>query len=355
MNISKVMGIGIGRAGNVLLDEFLKIDGRLKGLYVNSAYGDFEGLAKLSPDTNTYIFSGTNGSGRDRGFAQTMMADNWQGLAEYVMKYPMHDTIVVFFSMDGGTGSGITPKTLQIIKRGCPDKKIIAVGIVPDANKADKISLENTINCWNELLDGFEANNVDSIILIDNSKRDTFKEVNKKAVSDIYDALNMNGKCEEGSIDDRDARRTLTAHGFGYILSLGEGLEIPTAISQAMQSSVFAIPNSYVCDFLAISTKDYRASSIVNEFEIMETSYVAHNEEHNTIVLGGCEEPSEVIENIKLAYDKLINQRPQRDKIKRTVVNITPPNTNNKTKTEDTPQKTRITAKEMNSLFEGLF
>lgn len=363
MDITRIMGIGIGRAGNVLLNEFLKKDRRLTGLFVNSAYGDVEDLEKFDAKKNSYIFAGGSGSGRDREYAKEFLADHFQALADRVSRYPNQDVIYVFFSLDGGTGSGISPKFLQVLSRTCPDKKINVVGVLPDFNKSDKLSLENTINCWKELGDIINPEDespsiIDGVLFIDNSKRQTYSEVNEKAIGDLYASFNMNGKCEDGSIDDNDAKRTLTDKGYSLILTLEDEFEdVKDAINHAIKTTVFAKPNQYLCNYLAVSMLDYDVNEVAAQFEYQETAYRANNNKQNIIAMGGCEEPSEVIETIKIAYDDFMDRISKRSKSKRAVIDLNSPS-NDKGKTKKKPDvktSTRFTADDLDDLFSDLF
>lgn len=363
MDLTRILGIGIGRGGNVLLNELLKKDARISGLFVNSAYGDTEDLEKFDTNKNAYIFAGTNGTGRDRDNAKEFLKDQIQGLADRVSRYPNQDVIYVFFSLDGGTGSGTAPIFLNVLRRTCPDKKINVVGIIPDFNNADKLSLENTINCWKDIdkiifdEDGDYRNVVDSVMYVDNSKRKTFIEVNEKAISDLYNSLQMNGKCDIGSIDDGDAKRTLTAKGFSFILTLDDDFNnVKDAINDAIKHSVFAKPNQYICDYVAISVKDYNIEKVRDQFEYNETAYVASNDRHNVIAMGGCDEPSEVIETVKMAYDDLLKKINSRERGKRAKVDLEV-NTNSKVKNDKKLSKspTKMSGKELQDLFSDLF
>lgn len=362
MDITKIMGIGIGRAGNVLLDEFLQKDARLTGLFVNSAYVDTEGLKKFDKDKNAYIFAGTSGSGRDRNNAKDFLGDYFQALADRVDRYPNQDVVYVFFSLDGGTGSGITPKFLQVLHRTCPDKKINVVGVLPDFETSDYISLNNTIECWNELAKVLDMGNVvDSVLFIDNHKRKNFTSINKKAIDDIYNSFIMNGKSEHGTLDDGDAKRTLTAKGYGFILTLEDKYKnISEAVNEAVKDSVFAKPNQYVCDYLCISLNNYDLGEGRDIFEFEQTAYLANNDKGvNVIALGGCDEPSEAIETIKLAHDDLKSKQSKRNRNKRTIIemdNGIEADTKTKGDTKNNnKQHSKRSASDLDDLFADLF
>lgn len=354
MEKSRIMGIGIGRAGNVVLDKFLNKDKRYVGLFVNSAINDLNGLKMVDMNRNVYVFPATSGSGRDRKIAKDYLKNDVQGLADKVAKYPLQDTVIIFFSCDGGTGSGIAPTFAQVLRRTCPNKKINLIPIIPDFNKGDKLALENTLDCWNEIAQLSKNNIVDDIKFVDNSKRKNFEQINEKLVIDLDNSFTMNGECEEGSIDDNDSKVFNTAKGYGLILNLdGKYRSIRDAIDNALEDTVFAKPNDYVCDYMGISLKDYEVSKALEEFEYLTTSYKAKNPNHNTIVLGGCKEPSEIIETIKMAYDEIIERATTKNKNKndRTIIDIEKTDI----KKENVKIKTTFTSEEYNNLFDDLF
>lgn len=356
MNKGSILAIGVGRAGNVLLNELLNKDKRYVGLFVNTAYGDLEGLDKLDKDKNAYIFSGVSGTGRNREVAKEILKDRVQSLAETIAKYPTQNTILLFFSLDGGSGSGISPTLCSVLKRLSPDKSINVIGVLPDIRKIDKLGLNNTINCWNDLMKAYNANCIDSIMLIDNSKRKTYTEINQEAISTIDNAMNMNGKCDFGSIDDSDIRRTLLAKGYTWILKMNDDCEhTQNAITTAIAKSVFAKPDSYICDYLAVSVKDYDVMELSNAFEYEETKYLANNNSHNTIVLGGCDFPSEALEDIKNAYEEAVNKKSQRNRNKVITIDLDS-NESKKEKVEPKVQEpTQMTSEQLDNLFEDLF
>jgi hypothetical protein len=323
------------------------------GLFINSAYEDTKGLEKFDVEKNAYLFPATSGTGRDREVAKEYLKDHVQSLADTVARYVIQDVVIIYFSMDGGTGSGITPTFAQVLKRTCPNKKINLVGIIPDFNRADKLALKNTLSCWNEIAELSKQNIIDDIKFIDNSKRKTYEQINKKAIDDIVFSFNMNGKCEYGSIDDNDAKRANTAKGYGLILNLdGKYRDIKDAIDNALEDSVFAKPNSFQCIYLAVSLKDFDVLQAVEQFESDETAYVANNSTHNTIVLGGCDEPTEIIENIKIAYDDLLEKSKSRGTIRRTTYNI---DDKKEKKEKNKDLKTEFTSEELDNLFDDLF
>ena len=319
MNKRKILLIGCGKAGNKLVNEMMMKDGRYAGLFVNSSYNDMSGLEKFS-EKNAFLFSNTNGSGRDRDLAQEYVKEDLQPLVDTIVSYPMQDVVTIFTSADGGTGSGITPTLIQLLKltytRKGLDRKINLVAIIPNFDKDDKVGFRNTLHFWNEIMD-IKDNCIDDIKFIDNSKGESFADINYRAVEALNNAYTMNGTSDNGDIDDRDARLFSTDKGFGLVLTLSDDYKsAQKAIDQAIKESVFAIPESFDCNYLGISVKEdsYDLDDIKNCFEtVYESTFQTNNPKHNTIVLGGCEEaPKGVIEIIKMRLDEIESKSSER-------------------------------------------
>lgn len=338
MILNKILNIGVGRAGNVIVNEMLKKDKRYSGLFVNSAIDDIEGLEKCDINKNLYIFPGAAGSGRDRNVAREFLQDHISGLVEMINKYVLQDTVLVYFSMDGGTGSGVGITIATAIKRRYPNKKVIIIPVSPNKNRVDKLALENAIECWNDImnaLDSEKSPSIDSVIFVDNSTRDTYGEINAELVDSLHNAMTMNGKCESGSIDDGDNARVFTSlespTPFVVPIVLESDYEyISEAIKASIKTSIFACPeidedtNKIYCGYVAASVSDYEPMEVIEEFDYDMTYYVAENNKHNTVLLSGCDEPTYIISEIKEVYDSAINKRNNRRKREKTTIDIKP-------------------------------
>ena len=261
----------------------------------------------------------------------------------------MQDVITVFTSADGGTGSGVTPMLIRLLKltylKKKLDRKINLVAIMPDYENDDRVAFENSIAFWNEIMQ-IKDECIDDIKFVDNSKGKSFAEINKKVVELLNNSYSMNGESDEGDIDDRDAKIFNTEKGFGLVLSLSdEYRDAKTAIDRAIKDSIFALPNSYECNYLGVSVKkdSYSLKEIRNCFDnVYKTTYKTNNPKHNTIVLGGCEVPSEIIEMIKVRLDDLNNKVVKRESSEAYIVemeNITHKKENNDKKATFTEEE----------------
>ena len=330
MNKRKILLIGCGKTGNKLVNDMMVKDSRYTGIFVNSSYGDMASLPKFNQDTNAFLFPGTNGSGKDPAIAEQFVKGSIKSLVDMVSGYPLHDTIVILSSADGGTGSGTTPMLAKLLKhtfmsKNLTNKKINVIGVAPDIKNNDKISFENTIRFWNNLMDLtkkskfkvgdeiIEDTIVDDIKIVDNSKGNGYKDINEKVVTALNNSYSMNGVHDDGEIDDRDARVFSTGKGFGLILSLDTGFENASdAVDDAIKNCIFAIPNSYKCQNIGVSLNenDYLIEDVLNCFkDIKNTAFKTYNNKHNTVVLGGCTSLDEIINNINNRLEEMLSEK----------------------------------------------
>jgi Tubulin/FtsZ family, GTPase domain len=346
MNKRKILLIGCGKAGNKLVNEMLKKDARYTGLFVNSAYNDMAKLEKFNED-NAFLFSGANGSGRNREVAKQFVKNQIQSLVDTVASYPMHDVITIFTSADGGTGSGITPMLIQLLKVTYNakklDKKINLVAVMPNYGIDDKVAFENSISFWNDIMK-IKDDCLDDIKLIDNSKGDNFAEINQRVVNELNNAYSMNGESDEGDIDDKDAKVFNTEKGFGLVLNLSDEFKTAKhAIDNAIKNSIFALPNSYECNYLGISVKkdSYNLDDVKSCFDtVYKTTYRTYNNKHNTVVLGGCDIPSEIIEMIKVQLDDINSRVRERETNKKVIIEMSEPSTHGAEKKKESSKAT---------------
>lgn len=328
MNKRKTLLIGCGKAGNRITNELLEGDksGQLTGLFVNTSFKDMAELSKRTEE-NTFLFSSADGSGRDRTIAQQYVKDQVKSLVSVITNYPLHDNIYLITSTDGGSGSGITPMLCQLLRSGFDKKKLLnrkinLIAIMPNQKVDDRLAFENAIGFWNDIVkkrtdkEGNEFSIkdkcLDSIKIIDNTKGKSYNDINAKIVKTIINSFNMNGVSDEGDIDDKDAFKFNTEKGFSIILDIPSGYDSASdAIDKAIKECIYGLPNSYNCEYLGISLNedDYLIDDIRNCFStVNKTTYKTYNKlGHNTVVLGGCSEPNELMANIVQKLEEIKN------------------------------------------------
>lgn len=329
MEKNKVIFAGLGQCGCILADEMKSLNQRYSVMYLNSAIGDLNKLVNVDLDSNAFIYSAADGTGRDRVVAQEFLKKDAYRLNEFLKRFSQYNVLVAMASLDGGTGSGSLPLFIRYVKKALPHITINVVGVLPKLSE-DNLKLKNTISCLKELESVMEL--INDIKFIDNNKRDYFYEINEEALRDIDAAYGINGNHIDGSIDTGDSYNVNNAVGYGVILklpsrSVGSGIE---SISMAINNSVFAIPenllptedgkNRMVCEYAAINVKEgsYDYDKLKENILTDKTVYTTYNNKKtssNYIVLGGADMPTETIELIKLELEdrkKLTSNRPKR-------------------------------------------
>ncbi|MEG2289666.1 MAG: tubulin-like doman-containing protein [Clostridium sp.] len=369
MNKRRILLIGCGKAGNKLVNDMVKKDRRLTGLFVNTAYDDMADLEMFKED-NAFLFSSADGSGRNRLKAQEYVKEQINSLVDVIAAYPLHDVIYIFTSADGGTGSGMTPMFCKLLKmtfdRMKLNKKINLVAVMPSIKNDDKVGFENALSFWNELTEDKKGNDtsikdtcINNLFVIDNSKGDSYKDINERAVNSLVNSFNMNGHHDEGDIDDSDAKIFNTESGYGIVLELDKHIkDAKIAVDNSIRSSVFAMPDSYDCNYIGISLceDDYLISDVRECFDtVYKAQYQTYNNKSNTVVLSGCYDPNELIENIKNKLDEINERYNNRDRVEKKVKIDIKNTTHKKIKKEEKAEFTEKDIEDISSALEDLF
>lgn len=355
MKKNEILICGIGQAGGQLVNELYRLDKRYVPLFVNSTMTDVEDLEAFNLD-NSFLFPSASGSGRDRQYARKMTDSNIHSLADKVLRFPMQSTVVIFTSADGGTGSGISVGKLPILLKRA-GKTVNMVAVLPDYEKADKISLENTLEFLKELKSLTDQGIINNVKFIDNHTRKTYKEINEEAIKCIDNGYSIIGKSVEGNIDDADSKRVNNASNYSLVLELNSNYEsIDNAVDQAIKNSVFAIPDSFAVDYLGISlNSNFNIDLLKQKFTVYETAYATRNTEgRNTIVLSGMDYPNEIVEMIKIGLEEKIARKRNRKVSTLASVDVSMEKAN-KPEQEKEQVKVSYSASELNNLLDGLF
>lgn len=334
MDIKNLLQIGVGRTGNVLLNEMMELDDRYVGLFINSAKKDMNDL-KNCTKTNSFNIPQVDGTGRNREKAKEYIM-RWKGtFFDLLYSYNDYDTLVYYFSFDGGTGSGCVPTLIALSKNMFKehfdkDINIIAVGVLPKTSVSSN-GLNNTKECWNDIIK-LSTNNLDSegkvkydenglemkptintLYLIDNNKRDTYEEINTETVNALNIAYNFDSYDIGGDIDTNDSNNINISNGYNLILPLNNKFNnVTDAILDSQENSVFALPTSgnYASKYLGILTSPelYDSEEILAITDrASEDTYVALSEDENVIFFGGLTIPKSPIENISAELENRKN------------------------------------------------
>lgn len=300
MDKSKMLIAGIGQGGCTLANLMKLKDGRYTNIFVNSSLGDMKGLTTAKLSTNVFIYSGGDGSGSDRDKGKEYIINDSARLMDTLNKYKLFKYVTVYFSTDGGTGSGSIIGFVSLAKSTIPNIKINLVGILPNL-KEDNKKLENSKDCVRDLNKIMHL--INDLKFINNNKGKNYDDINERAINDIDNAYSMLGHHDIGSIDEGNLENICTAKGYGVVLNLPSNYSnYDEAINTAKVNSIFAMPSNITeCEYGGINVKEgtYKCEKLSEKFKADETLYKTYGKNLNLIVLGGCEVPSQDIQDIE--------------------------------------------------------
>ena len=318
MNRSQILVVGLGQGGCTLADKMKSKNKRYTTVYINSSIGDTDLLEYANEEVNIFNYAGADGSGRDRNKARTFIENDSARLATFFKRFSQFKTMLVFTSLDGGTGSGSICTFVQIIKTLYPNIKINIAGILPKLTEQD-LQLKNTLRCCEDISKISDL--INDIKFINNNKRSEsdYDEINEEAIGDIDISYGMIGHTSEGSIDEGNLENVCTAQGYGVVLKLPKHFEsLKDSLDKATNNSIFSIPSKLDCSYGAINVikSDYNIDRVAGLINADQTIYKTYNDEYNVIALGGCTIPMYDIECIQL---ELKERELNTSKIKRDV------------------------------------
>ena len=313
MKKSSTLIVGIGQCFNILTNIMKLRDQRFTTLFVNSSNGDLSGL-KFANQENSFIYSGGDGAGRNRQQAKTYIQNDSARLFDTLKNsYGQFEQMLIFFSTDGGTGSGSIKGFVSMVRGAFPKMIINLIGVIPKIEEDNK-NLNNSLDCISDLIDISDSFN--DIKFIDNNKGQSYEDINNRAIEDINSLFEMIGHDEIGSIDENNLKNIGKSKGYGVILNLPSNYtNYEEAIEVSKENSIFAIPDDLYCTYGGVMAKknEYNVINLASKFDCDETIYKTYGDK-NIIALGGCDIPREIISDIQ---DELKERKLRRPKSRR--------------------------------------
>lgn len=342
MDKSNILVTGLGQCGGKLADLMKEFNGRYTTTYLNSSLGDIKGLKHADVDSNVLIYSGTDGSGRDRGKAVNYFFTDKPRVATFIKRYIHYKHVIIFASLDGGTGSGTLIEYIKLIKQ-LTALTITVVGVLPRL-KTELLNLENTTDCASELDEIKDL--IDGLLLINNNKCSdmNYDEINLEAIQMIDRFFGMVGHHKDGSIDTDNLDRIILAKGYITLLKLpDEAKNIREAIKIAKENSIFALPETLSCRFAGINVMEgiYNKDDFSDKLKVKRTTYSTYNNKFNFIALGGCDMPTDDIEDIVDEIENKKENEPTDDVIKGFGIKVATSDTKDTSHKREEPIKKR--------------
>ncbi len=150
----KIMVTGIGNAGSQVAAKARRLG--YNAFVINSSYKDLRDEVLSDSIPSFIIGNEARGAGKARGLAKKLFKETGRDLfsPESIFKKMVEESDVVFVigSTAGGTGSGVAPTLIELLKQMYSNKIIIYYGILPKDSDSPTAQA-NCLNCVQEIRD----------------------------------------------------------------------------------------------------------------------------------------------------------------------------------------------------------
>jgi len=235
--------IGLGQAGSNIAEVASKL-GFLAGA-INYSQKDLDAVNVK----HKLRLLGSEGVGKNRDEAITLFQDQWQDALKFVINNFFNVKIIIFaFSASGGSGSGISPILLDVVKHAMPNTTFIVFPVLPEQSESS-ISQINSLKTFEELskinVAAFPIDNQQTRNLYPNiSKSKLFEITNEKAVSLMYQITTYTElMSRNGNFDEKDLLTILNNEGIATIsdvelTSISQGINLtPQGVAEKVKAS----------------------------------------------------------------------------------------------------------------------
>lgn len=199
--------------------------------YINTSDEDLNTIQ--SP--NKYHVRGAEGCYHNRDKAKEYCKKNCGELLESCINVLSKQVILVVFSAGGGTGSGMGPMLVDILRVSFVDKIICPVMVMPDDRESIRV-LQNAHNCLVELS---KIKGKGCTFLLDNNKRDKYL-INKEFVRLFIEFISLKTNLDSrGNLDSGEVIEMLGVRGNAIICkSKSDSMYYPSVI-ESIKNNVF--------------------------------------------------------------------------------------------------------------------
>jgi hypothetical protein len=344
-----VLGIGCGGCGNNLVNTFLDMDKRYTGIFMNTNLSEMENLKHYDRERRSFYIANADGSGKNRELTETYIKEEAPKFADMILKFPQK--YVIFFSSgNGGTGSKAIIMLTKLIKQKLKSNKSINfVTTFPSLDESE-VDFNNTIDFWNEVIELKNKGLIDSIQFIDNDKPYSEEEINIRAMKQLDQSIDL----IEGKLDTTDIDRVHGAKGYKIILDLDDNIkDLNKAIDKAIESSVYFMPSNFDCNCMVgnINGESFSEKDIKSKFDIYDfNKFNVNTGGKSTLVLGGCDMPTEAIGLIQEALKETKEKKRQRNVKQDVFVEVNNNSSKPKINTEEITES-KLSSKDLNDMF----
>ena len=274
--------IGVGNAGNQLLNEAIKHD--IDVFAINSSYADLNNCVVDKNIKSFIIGKEARGAGKNRKVALSFMKDNGLELMTAVPIFTemceRSDVIIVAGSTAGGTGSGVCPSLVALLKQQYPTKIIIYCGILPRLTDSVKAQ-ENSIACLSEVTELNVPYILADLEFYQGIPNDTAYRDIQLYIIDCINSIRGKylNKSSFGMIDENDMRTVIAEPGYLSIYNLNKVSQTQLDKESMQQMMIKKIKNSPATEIMRDGIVHQMAAIINMPSDMTDSSKASDYEE----------------------------------------------------------------------------
>lgn len=320
----KLIGIlGVGQAGGNIADIASTMGFQTALINTNQR----DGLVNTGVEKK-YFVPGYDGAGQNRSIGIKAVNDNSQDMIDFVKQsFKNIKLLLVAFSTDGGTGSGMSPLLIKLLLDQLPSINIGAIAIVPQQN----VLAGNRINAAECIEELSKIEQISSVFLVDNdqmrkmnpqsSKQHIYLSVNYQVMKAINHVLEVTQKSSlYGNFDETDLMKILNTRGVTIISSAAVTDAKTTSdtcskIHQSLENSVFcpiesasAIRAGLIYEGSENMSKLINVPSIFEKIgeplQLFEGTYISESDPTVTTILAGLSFPTNRLLSLEKSLEK---------------------------------------------------
>lgn len=297
----RIIFIGIGQCGGNIASEAAK--NGFKCGAINTSNEDLNSETMRNIPHKLTIGGNIGGCAKERKLGQSIVKKEYQDIIDFIGNNFLENSmelaksgqkLIVYlcFSSSGGTGSGVGPILLSVLKKVYKEVCFGVIVVTPSEDES-LIAINNSLKCLEELY------KMDIPILIaDNnnarckeSRKAIYNSVNMEIIQSILRIVKPRESSNISNIDDRDKTKLLTTEGLSMIVST------PIVESELKDEASFskAIETSFSNNVYVKLNFDKQVKTVGFFFEIPErvTKFINYN-----AILSNVGTPLEIFEGI---------------------------------------------------------
>lgn len=320
----KSIGIlGVGQAGGNIAEIAASMGFQTALINTNQR----DGLVNTRVEKK-YFCPGFNGAGQDRSIGLRAVNENYREIISFVQDtFKNIKLLLVAFSTDGGTGSGMSPLLIDLLLDNLPGIKIGAIAVMPDRN----VLAGNRINAAECIEEISKIDSLSSVFFIDNdqlrklnpqsSKHQIYLSSNQQAVEAINNVLQVTKKSSfYGNFDETDLMNILGTRGVTIIASTAitdakTSSDVANKIQQSWANSIFCpVESMGVIRAGVIYEGPEKMANLINvpgvfervgePLELFEGTYITESDPTITTILAGLPFPARRMKALEESLEK---------------------------------------------------